>query len=374
MTQRIIIAILMLATISSCSPKQVNEISNSEPVKPKNIIFMIGDGMGVSEVYAALTAKKGELEMARCKHTGFVKTYAADNYITDSAAGATAFATGRKTDNGKLSLSPQLDTLNTILEYAEFNGLGTGLVATAKITHATPAGYIAHNPSRNNYEEIALDFLKTDVDVLLGGGRNNFEKRADSVNLLDQFRAKNYQIVFDTAGMMDVHQGKLFGLLWEDHPPKWTDGRDDFLSKASLKAIELLNPFEKGFFLMIEGSQIDWGGHDNDTEYLVAEAVDFDNAVGEVLDFAQQDGETLVVITADHETGGFGINGGSLETGEVIGGFTTGNHTSTMVPMFAYGPGAEEFMGVIDNTDIFFKFMKLLNLKEELKVNVELSE
>lgn len=374
MTQRIIIAILMLATISSCSPKQVNEISNSEPVKPKNIIFMIGDGMGVSEVYAALTAKKGELEMARCKHTGFVKTYAADNYITDSAAGATAFATGRKTDNGKLSLSPQLDTLNTILEYAEFNGLGTGLVATAKITHATPAGYIAHNPSRNNYEEIALDFLKTDVDVLLGGGRNNFEKRADSVNLLDQFRAKNYQIVFDTAGMMDVHQGKLFGLLWEDHPPKWKDGRDDFLSKASLKAIELLNPFEKGFFLMIEGSQIDWGGHDNDTEYLVAEAVDFDNAVGEVLDFAQQDGETLVVITADHETGGFGINGGSMETGEVIGGFTTGNHTSTMVPMFAYGPGAKEFMGVIDNTDIFFKFMKLLNLKEELKVNVELSE
>jgi alkaline phosphatase len=344
------------------TPMQVN-VKNATP---KNIIFMIGDGMGTAQVYAALTAKKGNLEMARCKHVGFVKTNSANDYITDSAAGSTAFATGKKTDNGKISVSPELDTLNTILEYAEFNGLATGLVVTSKITHATPAAYVAHNHSRYNYEEIAEDFLKTDVDVLLGGGLNHFVKRADARDLISEFRMKDYQLVYDTTGMQEVNQGKLIGLLWADDPPKWSEGRDDFLEKASLKAIELLSDNEDGFFLMIEGSQIDWGGHDNDSKYVVNESVDFDNVVGKVLNYAENDGETLVVITADHETGGYAINGGSLTSGTVLGKFTSYDHTSTMVPLFAYGPGAGHFTGIIDNTDIYYKMMKLLNLEEKI--------
>jgi alkaline phosphatase len=348
-----------------------NPDNNSAPTNPKNIILMIGDGMGTSQVYATLTAKHGKLEMARCRHIGFVKTDAADDYITDSAAGATAFATGSKTNNGVIAMDPYGDTLNTILEYAEYSGLGTGLVATSKITHATPAGFIAHNESRDNYEEIAEDFLLTDVDVILGGGLNNFNHRNDGQDLLDKLRLKNYQLVFDTAEMSGIDQGKIFGLLWEDHPPKWTEGRDNFLEKASLKAIELLLAHEKGFFLLVEGSQIDWGGHDNDSEYLVSESVDFDNVVGKVLDFAEENGETLVIITADHETGGYSINGGDIASGEVVGAFTTDEHSSTMVPLFAFGPGAENFTGIIDNTEIYYKMMNLLSLKEDLGKELE---
>jgi len=137
------------------------------------------------------------------------------------------------------------------------------------------------------------------------------------------------------------------------------------LSISALKAIKLLENYEKGFFIMIEASQIDWGGHDNDSQYIVDEMVDFDNVIGKVLDFAQQNGETLVVITADHECGGYALLDGNYATGEVTGAFCTDHHSGVMVPVFAYGPGAEEFNGIIDNTDIFTKFMSLFGFGDE---------
>ncbi len=346
---------LILATLNTPLYSQTKTIK-----KPKNIIFLIGDGMGTAQVYSALVAKKDKLNMARCKHIGFHKTYSKNKFITDSAAGATAFSTGQKTNNGFLALDSSKNYLPTILEMASKKGLSTGLVVTCAVTHATPAAFVAHVESRDNYEEIAKWYLKSDVTVLLGGGRNHFEKRKDSLNLSDSLRAKGYQVVYNPSDMVRITKGKIAGLFYPEHPPKISEGRGNLLSLETAKAISILNQNKKGFFMMIEGSQIDWGGHNNDMDYIVKETVDFDDVVGQVLDFAEKDGNTLVVITADHETGGLAISGGDFKEGKVEGKFIAKDHTGIMVPIFAFGPGADEFMGIIENTDIFIKFNSLL--------------
>ena len=356
--KKLIYLLILAFSLSSCVQQ-----ADYQQKKPKNIILMIGDGMGLTHVHAALTAKKNNLNIARCRYIGLVKTYSSDNYITDSGASGTAIATGVKTKNGAIGVDTSGIAQQSILEIAEEHGKATGLVATAFITHATPAAFIAHNPDRHDYENIALDFLKTDIDVFIGGGKNHFMVRSDSLNLIDSLSIRNYQIVYDLISLENINSGKIAGLLYEEHPPPLSQGRADMLEKASLKAIEILNHDEDGFFLMIEGSQIDWAGHDNDTDYLIEETVEFDNTVGKVLDFAEKNGETLVIITADHETGGFSIIDGNYETGEVIGGFSSPNHTGIMVPLYAYGPGAEDFIGIYENTEIFDKMLKAFKFK-----------
>lgn len=339
--------------------QEVSKVSH-----PKNIILMIGDGMGVSQISAALTIRKDSLNIARCKYIGFSKTSSFDEFITDSGASGTAMSTGNKTNNQYLAVDPQGHSLPTILEIAEENGLSTGLVATSSITHATPASFIAHNVDRGDYEAIALDFLKTDIDVFIGGGKNYFATRKDGLNLLDSLKARNYYLIYNSRELAKIDSGKIAGLFYDDHPPKCSEGRGSMLKTSALKAIEILEMNDMGFFMMIEGSQIDWAGHDNDSEYLMDETLDFDDAVGAVLDFAEKNMETLVIITADHETGGYAINGGDLQEGKVEGAFTSGGHTGVMVPVFAFGPGAEEFIGIYENTEIFFKCMKAFGFSQ----------
>ena len=339
----------------NCNSQSDNSGGNK---KAKNIILMIGDGMGVSHIYAGITANKGHLNIENLKDIGFSKTHSADNYITDSGAAGTAIAIGHKTYNAGIGVDADTIPRETILEYAEENGKATGLVVTCTMTHATPAVFIAHQPSRYLYEDIAKDFLKTDIEVFIGGGLNNFNKRKDNVDLTIALKDKGYQLVYELDGLEKINSGKLAGLLYEDAPPKYSEGRGDMLPVASVKAIELLNQDEDGFFLMIEGSQIDWAGHANDTKYIVDEMLDFDRTIGKVLEFAEKDGNTLIIITADHETGGMGLNNGDIEKGEVIAKYTSGNHTGVMVPVFAYGPGSENFRGIYENTDIFNKMME----------------
>lgn len=358
------ILILLLACSSFIFAGGTADKQKSKSKPPKNIILMIGDGMGTAQVYAALTAKKGQLNMARCPYSGFVKTNSADAYITDSGAGATAFATGQKTNNGYISIGTDGKILPTILETAEKHGLATGLVATCAITHATPAAFIAHTPSRDKYEDIAMDFLKTDIDVFIGGGRNNFNHRADSLNLLDSLTKHGYKVAANLNDVDIKNTPKLAALLAPGHLSKVSEGRGEMLAKASAMALTILKRNKTGFFMMIEGSQIDWGGHDKNKDYVVNETVDFDNAVGTVLDFAARNGETLVIITADHETGGFGLTGGDLSTGAVEGSFIYGDHTAVMVPLFAFGPGAEKFSGIQENTDVYKKMVELFGFEK----------
>jgi alkaline phosphatase len=327
--------------------------------KPKNIIFLIGDGMGVSHVFAGLTANKGQLFIENCRHIGFSKTQSSDNYITDSAAGGTALSCGVKTYNGAIGVDTDTIPVKTILEEAEEQGLATGLVSTSAITHATPASYIAHQPNRGMYEAIAADFLKTDIDVFIGGGLKHFVAREDKRNLLNELKEKGYNVQVEMNEIKKVKKGKLAGLTAQVHNGRMTE-RGDMLPVSTNTALNILTKNDKGFFLMVEGSQIDWGGHAASSIYIVEDMLDFDKTIGNAIKFAAKDGETLVVITADHETGGMALTGGNMETGMVKGAFPTGGHTGVMVPVFSYGPGAEEFIGIMDNTEIHTKMKKLL--------------
>jgi len=328
--------------------------------KPKNIIFLIGDGMGITQIYAGQIANKGSLYLNTFPVTGISKTSSSSDLITDSAAGATAFSIGQKTFNGAIGVDKDTVAVKTILEEAEEKGLATGLVSTSGITHATPASFIAHQPSRQMYEAIAADFLNTDIDLFIGGYRDHFNKRKDSVDLLKKLEQNGYEVVTDINKLKSAKGDKIAGLVAEKHTPPKFMGRGEMLSTTANYAVKKLAEKEKGFFLMIEGSQIDWGGHGNYLPYVVTEMLDFDQVVGEVLKFAAKDGETLVVVTADHETGGLSIIGGDLEKGVVEGHFSTDYHTAVPVMVYAYGPGAELFQGSYENTEIYHKMRTLL--------------
>jgi alkaline phosphatase len=329
--------------------------------QPKNIILMIGDGMGLAHVYAAMTANGGHLFLENFKNIGFSKTYSSDNYITDSAAGGTALSSGIKTYNGAIGVDSEKKTVPNIRELAEKKGFKTGLVSTSAITHATPASFIAHVSSRSSYEDIAADFLNTNIDVFIGGGIKNFEARKDGKNLSKELKDKGYQVLYNIGDIQKVKSGKLAGFTAQEHDAPMPE-RGEVLVPATQTAINLLSQGKKGFFLMVEGSEIDFLAHENKTPGVVLETLDFDRAVGAALKFAASNGETLIIVTADHETGGMTLNGGDFKTGKVIGKFTSGGHTGIAVPVYAFGPGAEQFTGFMENTDIAKRMMKLLKL------------
>ncbi|MDD3727864.1 MAG: alkaline phosphatase [Dysgonamonadaceae bacterium] len=322
--------------------------------RPKNVILLIGDGMGVAQVFSAVTANRGVLNMTQMPFTGFSQTQSADRYITDSAAGGTALSSGQRTFNGALAVDTDTLSIPTILEISKSKGYATGLVSSSSITHATPASFIAHQPSRGMEEEIAADFIGSDIDIFIGGGRKFFVKRKDGRNLLNELENDKYLVFNSLDDASNINSGKLAILTAENHNEAYPE-RGEMLPEATEKAINVLKNNKKGFFLMVEGSMIDWGGHDNNTAYVVQETLDFDRAIGKALEFASSNKETLVVITADHETGGMTLNGGDIDKGEVSGRYTTGGHTAVMVPVFAYGAGADKFTGVYKNTDIFKK-------------------
>jgi alkaline phosphatase len=356
--------VVMTFALSGCRTQYQSAIPPaSSSKKPKNIILMIGDGMGLTQISAGLYANKNKLNLELFPYIGLHKSYPAENgdLITDSAAGATAFAAGEKTYNAAIGVGVDSLPRKTILEMAEEHGLATGLIATCNIAHATPASFIAHIKKRDLYEDIAADFLKTNVDLIIGGGKKYFDRRADNRNLLTELQKKGYYVSNHTQEDLErmvFPESNVAYFTAEDHPVPAAQGRD-YLPLASRLGCDFLkkrNP--KGFFMMIEGSQIDWGGHAKNSDYIISEMQDFDQAIGQVLDFAKKDGNTLVIVTADHETGGYSINKGS-KMGSIQGAFTTDYHTGCLIPVFAFGPGAENFAGMYENTAIFHKMKAL---------------
>jgi len=350
------VKILLLNLLTAISIIQATPVCADEITIPKNIILFIGDGMGISQITAGKIAK-GYLNIERFKVIGLLTTHPQNTLITDSAAAATALATGYKTYNDAISVSKEGKPIKTIVEYAEENQITTGLVVTCSITHATPAAFIAHVDSREKQDIIAEQISQSGVDVLLGGGLGYFipksevnSKRNDEKNLIAELQ-KRMTIVrsakeFEKLGNIDT----VAGFFATDHLPAATN-RKLQLSDLTQKAIEILSRNKNGFFLMVEGSQIDWAGHDNNQDYLINEMLDFDNAVGVGLKYAEKDSQTLIIVTADHETAGFAVHDGSVKDKKVTkSGFTTKEHTASMVPVFAYGPGSSVFAGMADNT------------------------
>jgi alkaline phosphatase len=362
----------LLLFTTACSTAKNESFAATHPNasdRPKNIILMIGDGMGLTQVSAAIYENKRATNFERFHHIGFHKSYAAGELITDSAAGATAFACGIKTYNGAIGVNIDTIPQQTILEEAEIRGLSTGLIATAFIVHATPAAFFGHQPVRTFHEQIAADLLEVDVDLVIGGGMKYFNRRdLDDRDLYKELQNKGYAVSnYMEVALEDIdisNKRKIVHFTADRHPVPVSAGRNylPFATKLAPRFLRKVSE-DKGFFLMIEGSQIDWAGHGNQGQLMIEETLDFDRAVGQALDFARIDGNTLVIVTADHETGGLAINPGS-QKGDIHTAFTTNGHTGSLVPVFAYGPGAENFKGIYENTAIYHKMRRLFGFDQ----------
>lgn len=335
---------VMAATVSAQTAK-----------RPKNVILLIGDGMGVNHVYAAQITNKAPLHLNRFPYLGLSTTHPIRDFVTDSGAGGTALAIGVKTKNGAVGVDSSGTSHPSLAELAKQRKLATGIVTTCDITDATPADFYAHVKSRNEHEAIAGQMVKSGLDVVIGGGMKYFVQRKDGQNLLETFRKSGYTVADTAADFTSAKGGKLVAFTAFVNPKKVLEGRGPQLRQGVEKALDILRQNKNGFFLMAEGSQIDWGGHANDLKYILTETLDFDQAVGAALDFAEKDGETLVIVTADHETGGLSLTNGDWRNGVVEGKFTWTNHTANPVPVFAFGPGAELFRGIFPNTDVHQK-------------------
>ena len=341
-------------------PGEPNPANNSNK---KQLILMIGDGMGLSQITAASVASGGQLNISRCRHIGLQKVYASDKLVPSSGSTTTAMACGVKTKYLHIGVDHNENPVPNIPEIIHPEGFAAGVVTTSFITDASTACFFAHNPDRYAQEVMALELHSSSLDVIIGGGRRHFNTREDSLNLLDSLMAYGYQVFDNLADAQQLNDGTLACFTNEYTPPKISEGRGDMLSKSAMLAIRLLEKNENGFFLMVEGAQIDWACHESDAGYMLEEMLDFDEAVGAVLDYAENDGNTLVVILGDHETGGFAITDGDEASGDVAGQFITSNHTAVMIPVFAYGPGAEQFTGVYENTELFHKFLNYLEVE-----------
>lgn len=327
--------------------------------KIKNIILLIGDGMGLAEIQAGLTTNHGHLNMLQCRYMGLSQTAAANSDNTDSAAGATAMAAGVKTNNRYIGVNAQGKMVTNLPDTLAHYGIKSGIISSGDITDATPAAFYAHEPERSSSQAIAADMLQSKIDVLIGSNQKSFFNNADK-SLITKLQKNKFQIDTTLADFNKAKSGKHIILLNDSATKPIKDGRGDMLRTSLLQTIKVLSANKNGFFIMAEGAQIDHGGHENDLPFLITELHDFDKTVAEALKFADKDGETLVIVTADHETGGLSLLDASTAKGMVLGNFSTNDHTSINVPVFAYGPGSQHFIGTYQNTEIFNKILHLI--------------
>jgi len=359
------------------------ELSSVLP-KAKNIILLIGDGMGANHITAYKTARGGPNHLTafdKFPISGFVKTHAIDSIVTDSASSATAYSTGVKTINRYIGMGPENNPVANITELLYERGYINAIISTSEITHATPASFAAHNISRYNTDEIATDIFQSKNHIILGGGKGFFQPivdgglREDDLNHIQEMKEDHLYIetLNELEDLPVATKKRVFGLfaqeelgLVEDEP-----SLSEMFSYAYNSADERVNLGKcNGFFIMAEGSQIDWRSHDNDFSGMIMELDEFNQTIDNALRYAKSRDDTLVVVTADHETGGLLIEQDNIsyETSEAMKiswntAVGRGGHTGAMVPIFAYGPGAENFSGIIDNTDVFHAMKKAIGFE-----------
>ncbi len=327
-----------------------NEITANQASQPQSVIIMISDGTGISHI-TALRYSENHFQFPRFPVVGLFTAHSLDRLITDSAASATAYAVGEKTNNGMIAMLPDGTKPRTVLELAEAAGKATGLVATSQITHATPAAFAAHVESRGNEMEIARQMARQEIEVLLGGGQQFFLTNDESGNLVNELVSQGYSYVDTRESLEELstdNTEKVIGLFAESGMMPATEGRMP-LELMAQKAVEILDNDPDGFFMMIEASQVDWESHDNDAEGILAEMKDMQGALRWILDYQQDHPEVLVVWISDHETGGVAVE---ADNDQIQLDFTSGGHTAQMLPALAVGPQADRFGGVYDNTDI----------------------
>ena len=341
---------------------QIHEpVDVAEPAgkKVRNIILMIGDGMGLEQLSTAWVVNDRHLNITdHFSNVGLQWTYSANRLVTDSAAAGTALATGSKTRNGAISVSVESEPLETLSEYARSKGKKTGTSVVCRVCDATPAVFSTHAPNRDSLYNIMAQFVDSKLDFLSGGGLRWWENRPDGRDLTAEAQAKGYAVVRDIESLKKVEKGPVIALTaYRELPPALDRGTDH--QDAVRKALELLDN-KKGFFLMVEGSCIDDWCHANKVGYVVEEILDFDRTVGAVLEWAAKDGETLVIVTADHATGAMTLLDGKIKEHRVGVNFANDGHNGIAVPVFAWGPHAEDFVGIYENSELSQKIKRLI--------------
>lgn len=320
----------------------------------KNVIFLIGDGNGLSQISSAVLGNGGTLTLTQLRSIGFLKTASADDFTTDSAAAGTALATGQKTYNRAIGMDTFRQPITNIPELLAGHGYVSGCVTTDRLTGATPASFYAHQKDRSLVGAIAADLPKSKLSLFIGGGKEDFKNAGD---------LRGFSLVDNIEGIGSSNHEKIGHFFSDGDVSSVLEGRGDALAQATKNSIDFLQRKDKPFFLMVEGAKIDKYAHKNNVAGIVSEGIDFDRAITEAIKFADASENTLVIITADHETSGFAIPQGDFENKTVEGDFTTFDHTAAMVPIFAYGPHSDEFQGVYENSEVFKKIMKILKIR-----------
>ena len=342
-------------------PYKVEKIAPPKGKKVKNVILMIGDGMSLAHMYTAWTANRGQLWLENAQYTGLSKTWCTNRLVCDSGSGGTALATGQKTCYHAVGTDPQGNPLTTLCDLAKAKGKSAGIAVTCRLWDATPCDFSCHNLDRDKEQELIGDYPTSGLDYAFGGGAKYFTNRADGRDIFKELEANGYHVSRTWDDLAARKSGTAGAEPYGVDTPL-PDERGDLLARASLKGIELLNQNRNGFFMMVEGSQLDDYGHFNQLDLLMKETLDFDQTIGKMMKWAAQDGETLVVVTADHETGGLTLVDGNKDEGKVTCCFSTKSHSGVMVPVYAFGPGSEQFSGIMENTDIFKKIKALMKL------------
>ena len=314
----------------------------------RNVILLIGDGMGINQVNIAETVNKG-LSMLNMKNIGFQKNSPEDSYTSDSAAGGSALATGKPHNNRHIAMDENGNPISSLTDYAYDKGIASGVITLGNIADATPAAFYGHCTERDSSDVLTRYLLDGKLTVVAGGGTDVFTKRQDGLTIKDF--EKKYNFVYSVNEIDNSHKSVLCVDNLMDLAA--TQETLDLLADVTRRSIEKLkNASVKGFFLMVEGAKIDYAGHSNSLAGCISETLSFDLAVAEALKFADSNGETLVIVTADHETGGLVLVDGDRQRGLITARYTTDDHSPAMPPVFAYGPGAQHFRGVYWNYDI----------------------
>ena len=366
--------IALLTLLLCCSAIYSAEAKQPKAPKVNNIIYMIGDGMGLAHVsMLQMEGKYAPTAFDRAHNVALTKTYSANNRVTDSAASGTALATGYKTNNSTLGQTPDGKPVESIIAKAEKKNFATGLVATYAVQHATPAAFYAHVKSRGDYDNISRQFMESGIDLALGGGIKNFEKalKKDGKDYMKEFADRGYKVCKTWNEIKAQTSGQVIGLIHDDNMPAIEKRQPNFLADATEKALEILtNNVKKekkeGFVLMVEGSQIDGRSHGRDVAGILKEMQDFEKAIHVAMDYADSHPGTLVVVVADHETGGLSIPSNktdfTLPESGIGYSFGTTSHTAVMIPVYLYGAGAEWVNGIMENTDLSWKLQQLLRV------------
>ncbi len=339
-------------------PYETVKVNEPDGRKVKNIILMIGDGMGLEQISAAWVCNGGSLNLDNFSKTGIQRTYAVNRLVTDSAASGSALATGHKTNYGMISMTPDSVAVKTLAEEAMEKGKRAGAAVTCRVNDATPAAFFSHTPARKNQEDIVAQMASSGVYFLSGGGIKYWNNREDGRDITAEIQEKGYSFAATKEELMAVEEGPVVALMDQTELPRALD-RGDILPESVKKALQLLDN-KKGFFLMVEGSMIDDGGHDNKAGHTMEEIFDFDRTLGVILEWAEKDGQTLVIVTGDHATGGMTLLSGSLEEKRIRVNFSTTGHNGIYLPVYAWGPHSEDFVGVYENAELSDKIRKLI--------------